>query len=589
LISEKTDNAVARELVVTGQEGPQFVGLLQDQGFILEASGRVLNFLGDASVCGDDDVGTWQAVVGKQFQDVVGHPIGEAVAELIQKALAERRACSRAFRIEANGGFIFIETRVLPLSSDSVLVFSVDLTERRENGMLLDSERTIFEWIALGRTDAEILSQLIKLLEACCVGLVGSVLILDRHGKVFDNCICPSISDEFRDAAIGLAIGPKVGSCGTAACTGDPVYVDDVMTDPCWTSIRELAASHNLKAVWSCLIKSSRAEVLGSFVIYSLGLGGISNFAKRYLERFSYLAGIVLERENQSRELADGQEIYRTTVENASDGIGMINNLGYFEGMNSVGLSLLGYSLDEIQNLRLEDLVALKGAGKEENPLGGAGQETRWLSERRLRRKDGVSFLAEISFSRLDDGRSIGIFRDISARNEAEEALRASESKYRDVVEMSHDLIWSVDADGKWSFLNKAATKIYGYELDEMIGRPFTEFQSPNRALKDLGLFEAMKSGVPQFFYETEHLRKDGSIAFLCFNAIVQRDVGGNVIGTTGTASDITERKKTEAERDLLDKKLLQGQKLESLGVMAGGIAHDFNNLLTSILADCRT
>lgn len=131
-------------------------------------------------------------------------------------------------------------------------------------------------------------------------------------------------------------------------------------------------------------------------------------------------------------------------------------------------------------------------------------------------------------------------------RTKAEEALRDSEEKYRSLVETSQDLIWSVDAEGRWTFINQAAKRILGYEPDEMLGRPFKEFEPPEQVERDLEVFEQIKAGQPYFSYETTHLRKDGSPVILSFNAVALQNSQGEVIGTTGTAADITERKRAE-------------------------------------------
>ena len=127
------------------------------------------------------------------------------------------------------------------------------------------------------------------------------------------------------------------------------------------------------------------------------------------------------------------------------------------------------------------------------------------------------------------------------------EALRRSELTYRTLVETSRDLIWSVDLHGRWSFVNGAARTIYGYDPAEMVGRSFAEFELPEQARIGQEMFERIRSGSSNFIHETFHVRKDGGVVPLRFNAAVLRDEQGRIQGATGTAQDITERKETEA------------------------------------------
>ena len=131
-------------------------------------------------------------------------------------------------------------------------------------------------------------------------------------------------------------------------------------------------------------------------------------------------------------------------------------------------------------------------------------------------------------------------------RLRAEQALRDSEAKYRDLVETSQDLIWLVDATGNWTFVNRSAAEtIYGYRPEEMLGRPFTDFVSFDRRPKDLAAFTSIKAGENLFDYETVHLRRDGSPVYLNFNAIGLHNERGDILGATGTARDVSEQHRT--------------------------------------------
>ncbi len=142
---------------------------------------------------------------------------------------------------------------------------------------------------------------------------------------------------------------------------------------------------------------------------------------------------------------------------------------------------------------------------------------------------------------------TVGVSRDMTERKLAEEAVKASETKYRSLVETSQDMIWSVDAMGCYTFVNPAVKYIYGYEPEEMIGRPFSDFVTPEQSQKDLEVFGRLLTGESVFQHETTQIAKDGSMKHLMFNAIALYNDAGNVLGTTGTATDITDRKRAEA------------------------------------------
>lgn len=127
-------------------------------------------------------------------------------------------------------------------------------------------------------------------------------------------------------------------------------------------------------------------------------------------------------------------------------------------------------------------------------------------------------------------------------RYQAENALRESEAKYRDLVETSQDLIWLVDQAGNWTFLNRSAAEtIYGYRPEEMLGRPFTDFVAFGRLQQDRESFTSLMRGENLFDYETVHLRRDGSPVYLNFNAIALRNEKGEILGATGIARDVSE------------------------------------------------
>lgn len=119
---------------------------------------------------------------------------------------------------------------------------------------------------------------------------------------------------------------------------------------------------------------------------------------------------------------------------------------------------------------------------------------------------------------------------------------------YRTVLETSGELIWSLDREGRWTSLNPlAARRIYGREAAELLGRPFTELVARELRERDYAVFQRVLGGEALFDHETRHMRSDGGVVDLSFNAVALRDAAGRVLGTAGTARDISERKRAAA------------------------------------------
>lgn len=145
---------------------------------------------------------------------------------------------------------------------------------------------------------------------------------------------------------------------------------------------------------------------------------------------------------------------------------------------------------------------------------------------------------------------------DITERKRAEVTLFESEQKYRNLVETAQGMIWSIDTAGKFTFVNQAVRNIYGYEPEEMIGRAFNEFTTPEQKEKYQEVFERVLAGESLCDYEAECLRKNGSVFYLTSNALVLRDDAGNVLGIMGTSLDVTHFKQTEAALRVTHSKL---------------------------------
>ncbi|MBA3581563.1 MAG: PAS domain S-box protein [Gammaproteobacteria bacterium] len=128
----------------------------------------------------------------------------------------------------------------------------------------------------------------------------------------------------------------------------------------------------------------------------------------------------------------------------------------------------------------------------------------------------------------------------------AEAALRSSEARYRYLVDTARDLIWSTDTEGRWRFLNPAASEIFGYSLNDMLGRSVLDFIPSSHHYLGKKLLRELATGQQIGQHELFFKRADNKIITLIFNAIPSYTEQGDLTHFTGTATDITPLKNTE-------------------------------------------
>ncbi len=177
----------------------------------------------------------------------------------------------------------------------------------------------------------------------------------------------------------------------------------------------------------------------------------------------------------------------------------------------------------------------------------------------------------------------VGAVQDISERKRIEEALRESMNAYREAADFLPQTVFEMDVTGRLTFVNHQGFQAFGYsEEDFDRGIPAIQMLVPeDRVRAAQNISRAMAGEVSGHEYLA--LRKDGSTFPVIIHASpIVRD--GRAAGLRGLVVDITDRKRAEEEREWLQERLRQSEKMEAIGQLAGGIAHDFNNHLSAIL-----
>jgi PAS domain S-box-containing protein len=241
---------------------------------------------------------------------------------------------------------------------------------------------------------------------------------------------------------------------------------------------------------------------------------------------------------------------------------------------------LPGWELSEEDRNLLRDAVARAARGEtvhdEHEARGPAGRMRVAFSLKPLIDADGaIAFL-------VAEG------RDVTDQHRAEKAAKEAHRMLRDVLDTIPVRVFWKDRESRYLGCNRLFALDAGHdEPEELLGQDdfamcwrdqAEAYRADDRAV--------MESGKPRVDYEEPQTTPTGDRIWLRTSKLPLRDAEGRVVGVLGMYEDITAEKRAAEERRLLETKMTQAQKLESLGVLAGGIAHDFNNLLTGIVGN---
>ncbi|MBN1473854.1 MAG: PAS domain S-box protein [Syntrophaceae bacterium] len=340
----------------------------------------------------------------------------------------------------------------------------------------------------------------------------------------------------------------------------------------------------------------------------------------------------VTERKKMERALHESEERYRTILEEIEEGYFELDLAGNATFFNDSICRIFGYPREELQGLNYRQYTDEENSQKCFNIYNGIYKtgNPSTIQEYEIIRKDKTKRYLETAASLRKDfsGKIIGfrgVSRDITERKKIEEELKKSEEKYRTILEKMDEGYFEMDLGGHIKFFNQPLCSLLGYTGEELQGMSYKKYYDKETQQKIFKVYNhTYQTGEPGKLYGYEIIRKDGSRRFLESSVLLKTDSAGNPIGFRGLLHDITEQKLVEDEikrnRDeLIQKnkeieesrknvqltleklevayeelktsqaKILQQEKMASIGQLAAGVAHEINNPVAFISSNLGT
>jgi len=517
-------------------------------------------------------------LIGKKIRELFDPEMAEIFQEQIRTAIATNQTCTFEYHLEISSVQKWFAATISPMKEKTALWVARDITERKQAESWLTGQKQILEMIAKGATLGDTLNTLVQIIEQQSREIIGSILLLAPDGEHLLHGAAPSLPDSYNAAIHGRAIGPDVGSCGTAAFTRQQVIVTDIASDPLWENYRDLALSFGLRACLSTPIFSSQGQVLGTFGMYysqpchppifdlqlieaAMNLAGIAIESKQAEESLKQLNQELENRVKQrTAQLMKTEERWQLALKGNNDGIWDWNLQTEELFVSERFKEITGYEDSDISDynnkwkasLHPDDLAISQQLLQEhlerktphyitEYRLWCYNSAYKWILSRGQALWDASGKAV----------RMVGSITDITERKQAEEALRESEARFQklsgNVPGVIYQFVLRTDGSFSFPYISAACRELFELEPEDVLKNAalLTDLIHPDdRQNHDESVAISAQTLQP-WHWEGRFVLPSGKIRWFQIISRPEAKENGDILWD-GITVDVTDRKQAE-------------------------------------------
>ncbi|MEQ1826846.1 MAG: PAS domain S-box protein, partial [Pirellula sp.] len=480
-----------------------------------------------------------------------------------------------------NGSYRWLNWNAYP-SLETRRIFAIvrDVTDSKRERLRVDCHNATLSLMMSGAELKTVLESIVLGVEAENPGMICSIMLLDRDGALLNVGAAPSLPRFYNQALAYLAIGPEVGSCGTAAYYNRQIIAPDIENNPKWKAFLDLTRRVGLRSCWSQPIRSSTGQVLGVFGNYRRQISSPDENELQSVCEAAKFAGLAIERQRAQESM----KLARITIDKAAMAVYWIKPDSTVIDVNVTACEWLQYTRDELIGMSVGQFDLNYTAERWKPHWEELREKQKMTFVSRNRRKDGTEFDIEIQANYIRFGEeelNFAFVQDITDRVLSEAALKKSHKQYQSIVETATEGVWMVDTYGKTTFVNARMAELLGLGPEHTVGRSFASFvggESQQSAAQVLSLDHSHITRSHDFRF----VRDDGTELWAIVSSTPLRSDNHSITGWLIMVTDITDRKRMEEKLLIAQQHAEDANRIKSEFV--ANMSHEIRTPMTAIL-----